>query len=57
MFSLAVWFINVHTLGILVHFDSVALKDFYFVDSQWLCDMFAHVVSSEYNSKYIFYLL
>ena len=39
-------------VGVLVHFDSVALKDLYFVDSQWLCDMFAHVVSSEYNSEY-----
>ena len=34
-----------------MHFDSVALKDLYFVDSQWLCDMFAHVVSSEFNCK------
>ena len=48
------WFIcYICFTGILVHFDSVALKDFYFVDSQWLCDMFAHVVSSEYNSKYL----
>lgn len=38
-------------IGTLVHFDSVALKDLYFVDSQWLCDMFAHVVSLEYNCE------
>ena len=46
-------YLSIHFVGILVHFDSVALKDLYFVDSQWLCDMFAHVVSSEYNSEYI----
>ena len=38
--------------GRLMHFDSFGLNDYYFVDSQWLCDMFAHVVSSEFNSKY-----
>ena len=38
-----------------MHFDSVALKDLYFVDSQWLCDMFAHVVSSEFNCKCVYY--
>ena len=35
-----------------MHFDSSGLKDYYFIDSQWLCDMFAHVVSSEFNSEY-----
>jgi len=32
-----------------MHFDSVALKDLYFIDSQWLCDVFAHVVSPKIN--------
>ena len=41
-----------HYTGRLMHFDSFALKDLYFVDSQWLCDMFAHVVSLEFNRKY-----
>ena len=34
-----------------MHFDSLALQEYYFLDSQWLCDMFAHVISSEYNCK------
>ena len=34
-----------------MHFDSLALQEYYFLDSQWLCDMFAHVISSEYNRK------
>ena len=44
---------NACLIGRLMHFDSSGLKDYYFIDSQWLCDMFAHVVSSEFNSKYI----
>ena len=36
-----------------MHFDSLALQDCYFLDSQWLCDMFAHVISTKYNSKHI----
>ena len=38
-----------------MHFDSLALQDYYFLDSQWLCDMFAHVISSEYNRKEYIY--
>jgi len=38
-------------LGTLMHFDSVALKDLYFIDSQWLCDVFAHVVSPKINGR------
>ena len=36
-----------------MHFDSFALKDLYFIDSQWLCDVFAHVVSPKCNGKYV----
>ena len=36
-----------------MHFDSSGLENYYFIDSQWLCDMFAHVVSSEFNCKCI----
>ena len=35
-----------------MHFDSSGLNDYYFIDSQWLCDIFAHAVSSEFNCKY-----
>ena len=31
--------------GILLHYDDPALRDLYFVDPQWLCDMLAHVVT------------
>ena len=38
-------------LGSLMHFDSLALQNYYFLDPQWLCDLFAHVISTEYNCK------
>jgi len=38
-----------------MHFDSVALKDLYFIDSQWLCDVFAHVVSPKINGMLRFF--
>ncbi|XP_066912686.1 leucine-rich repeat serine/threonine-protein kinase 1-like isoform X2 [Clytia hemisphaerica] len=34
-----------HDYGILLHYDDPALRDLYFVDPQWLCDMLAHVVT------------
>jgi len=39
-----------------MHFDSFALKDLYFIDSQWLCDVFAHVVSPNCNGKLLDFL-
>lgn len=32
-------------LGVLLHYDDATLKDLYFLDPQWLCDMLAHVVT------------
>lgn len=34
-----------HDYGIMLHYDDPALRDLYFVDPQWLCDMLAHVVT------------
>jgi hypothetical protein len=31
--------------GVLLHYDDATLKDLYFLDPQWLCDMLAHVVT------------
>lgn len=39
-----------HT-GMLMHFDSLELKDFYFVNPQWLCNVFIHAVLSTNHSK------
>lgn len=33
------------SLGVLLHYDDATLKDLYFLDPQWLCDMLAHVVT------------
>ena len=32
-------------VGVLLHYDDATLKDLYFLDPQWLCDMLAHVVT------------
>ncbi|XP_034249520.1 leucine-rich repeat serine/threonine-protein kinase 1 isoform X2 [Thrips palmi] len=34
-----------HDNGLLLHYDDATLKDLYFLDPQWLCDMLAHVVT------------
>ena len=34
-----------HTVGLLLHFDSILLADYYFIDPQWLCDVLAVIVS------------
>ncbi|KAB7496364.1 Leucine-rich repeat serine/threonine-protein kinase 1 [Armadillidium nasatum] len=34
-----------HENGVLLHYEDVTLKDLYFLDPQWLCDMLAHVVT------------
>lgn len=34
-----------HDNGVLLHYDDATLRDLYFVDPQWLCDMLAHVVT------------
>ncbi|XP_023236619.1 leucine-rich repeat serine/threonine-protein kinase 1-like [Centruroides sculpturatus] len=31
--------------GVLLHYEDATLKDLYFLDPQWLCDMLAHVVT------------
>ena len=35
-----------HDNGVLLHYEDSTLKDLYFLDPQWLCDLLAHVVSS-----------
>ncbi|CAG0901859.1 unnamed protein product, partial [Darwinula stevensoni] len=34
-----------HENGVLLHYEDAALRDLYFLDPQWLCDMLAHVVT------------
>lgn len=34
-----------HDNGVLLHYEDSTLKDLYFLDPQWLCDLLAHVVS------------
>ena len=34
-----------HENGVLLHYDDATLKDLYFLDPQWLCDMLSHVVT------------
>lgn len=34
-----------HDNGVLLHYDDATLRDYYFLDPQWLCDMLAHVVT------------
>ena len=34
-----------HENGVMLHYEDATLKDLYFLDPQWLCDMLAHVVT------------
>ena len=34
-----------HDNGVLLHYDDATLKDLYFLDPQWLCDMLSHIVT------------
>ena len=34
-----------HENGVMLHYDDATLKDLYFLDPQWLCDMLSHVVT------------
>lgn len=34
-----------HENGLLLHYDDATLKDLYFLDPQWLCDLLSHVVT------------
>lgn len=34
-----------HDNGVLLHYDDATLRDLYFLEPQWLCDMLAHVVT------------
>ena len=38
-------------LGTLIHYNSPALSDLYFVDPQWLYDLLASVVTMDYGSS------
>ena len=33
------------SLGLLLHFDSGILAEYYFIDPQWFCDVLAVIVS------------
>lgn len=37
--------------GTLIHYNSPALSDLYFVDPQWLYDLLASVVTVDYGSS------
>lgn len=34
-----------HENGLLLHYDDATLRDLYFLDPQWLCDILSHVVT------------
>ena len=34
-----------HENGVMLHYDDATLRDLYFLDPQWLCDMLSHVVT------------
>ena len=34
-----------HENGLLLHYDDATLRDLYFLDPQWLCDVLSHVVT------------
>ena len=34
-----------HENGVLLHYDDATLRDLYFLDPQWLCDMLSHIVT------------
>ncbi len=36
-----------HENGILIHYNDVALRDLFFLDPQWLCDILATVITIE----------
>ncbi|XP_019617338.1 PREDICTED: leucine-rich repeat serine/threonine-protein kinase 1-like [Branchiostoma belcheri] len=42
-----------HENGVLLHYEDVALKDLYFLDPQWLCDMLAHVITIPEINGYV----
>lgn len=47
-------FRTVYTLvGTLIHYNSPALSDLYFIDPQWLYDLLASVVTMDYGSSYM----
>lgn len=43
--KILIYFCSPLLLGVLLHYDDATLKDLYFLDPQWLCDMLAHVVT------------
>lgn len=36
---------KIFSVGVMLHYEDSTLKDLYFLDPQWLCDMLAHVVT------------
>ncbi len=34
-----------HENGLLLHYEDATLKELYFLDPQWLCDILAHVIT------------
>ena len=34
-----------HENGVLLHYEDATLRDLFFLDPQWLCDMLSHVVT------------
>ena len=34
-----------HENGLMLHYDDATLRDLYFLDPQWLCDVLSHVVT------------
>ena len=34
-----------HDNGVILHYEDATLRDFYFLEPQWLCDTLAHVVT------------
>ena len=34
-----------YIVGLLLHYDDATLKELYFLDPQWLCDILAHVIT------------
>ncbi|KAI1294731.1 Leucine-rich repeat serine/threonine-protein kinase 1 [Halotydeus destructor] len=41
-----------HENGVLLHYEDATLKDLYFLDPQWLCDILAHVVTIKEINPY-----
>jgi serine/threonine protein kinase len=42
-----------HENGVLLHYNTPALSNLYFVDPQWLCDVLAHVVTVPEVNRFI----